>query len=127
LIADYADTLVHSSRLEDALAKIDLAFELNPFAPDYYWWTAAGANYSLHRYEAAIENLSHIADQTNVLRFNAACWAMLGDTRKARAYMRRTMENFPDFETDKWLALIPIRDPAQREQYREGLRRAGFK
>ena len=41
--------------------------------------------------------------------------------------MRRTMENFPDFETDKWLALIPIRDPAQREQYREGLRRAGFK
>jgi pentatricopeptide repeat protein len=127
LIADHADTLVHASRLEDALAKINLAFELNPLAPDYYWWTAAGANYSLQRYEAAIDNLSHVVDQTNVLRFNAACWAMLGDTRKARAYMRRTMENFPDFETDKWLSLIPIRDPAQREQYREGLRRAGFK
>ncbi|MDB5555275.1 MAG: DNA-binding protein [Rhizobium sp.] len=127
LIADHADTLVHASRIEEALAKINLAFELNPFAPDYYWWTTAGANYSLHRYEVAIENLTHVADQTNVLRFNAACWAMLGDTRKARAYMRRTMENFPDFETDKWLALIPIRDPAQREQYREGLRRAGFK
>ena len=127
LIADQADTLVHASRLEDALAKINLAFELNPFAPDYYWWVTAGANYSLRRYEAAIDNLSHVADQTNVTRFNAACWAMLGDTRKARAYMRRTMENFPDFETDKWLALIPIRDPAQREQYREGLRRAGFK
>lgn len=127
LIADHADTLVHASRIEDALAKIDLAFELNPFAPDHYWWTAAGANYALHRYETAIDNLSHVADQNNVLRFNAACWAMLGDTRKARAYMRRTMEIFPDFETDKWLSLIPIRDPAQREQYREGLRRAGFK
>ncbi|CAN7686056.1 BTAD domain-containing putative transcriptional regulator [Rhizobium sp. LjRoot254] len=127
LIADHADTLVHASRLEDALAKINLAFELNPFAPDYYWWTKAGANYSLHRYEAAIDDLTHVADQTNVLRFNAACWAMLGDMRKARAYMRRTMENFPDFETDKWLALIPIRDPAQQAHYREGLRRAGFK
>lgn len=127
LIADHADTLVHASRLEEALAKIDLAFELNPFAPDYYWWSKAGANYSLGRYEAAIENLTYVADQTNVLRFNAACWAMLGDARKARAYMRRTLENFPDFEIDKWLSLIPIRDPAQRERYREGLRRAGFK
>jgi len=127
LIADYADTLVHASRLEDALAKIHLAFELNPFAPDYYWWSSAGANYSLRRYETAIDNLGHVADQTNVLRFNAACWAMLGDTRKARAYMRRTMEIFPDFEIERWLALIPIRDPAQREHYREGLRQAGFK
>jgi DNA-binding SARP family transcriptional activator/TolB-like protein len=127
LIADHADTLVHASRLEEALAKINLAFELNPFAPDYYWWSAAGANFSLHRYEAAIDNLTHVADQTNVLRFNAACWAMMGNMRKARAYMRRTLENFPDFEADRWLSLIPIRDPAQKEHYREGLRLAGFK
>ena len=127
LIADHADTLVHASRLEEALAKINLAFELNPFAPDYYWWSKAGANYSLGRYETAIENLTHVADQTNVLRFHAACWAMLGDMRKARAYMRRTLQNFPDFEVDKWLSFIPIRDPAHREHYREGLRRAGFK
>lgn len=127
LIADHADTLVHASRLEEALAKISVAFELNPFAPDYYWWSSAGANYSLGRYETAIDNLSNVTDQTNVLRFSAACWAMLGDTRKARTYMRRTMEIFPDFEIDRWLALIPMHDPAQREHYREGLRLAGFK
>lgn len=127
LIADHADTLVHASRLEQALEKINLAFELNPFAPDYYWWTAAGANYSLGRFDTAIEKLTHVVDQTNVLRFNAACWAMLGDTRKARAYMRRTLEHFPDFEIDRWLSLIPFRDPAQREHYREGLLKAGFK
>lgn len=127
LIADHADTLIHSSRLEEALAKINLAFELNPLCPDYYWWVAAGANYSLRHYELAIDNLTHVADQNNVLRFNAACWAMLGDTRQARGYMRRTMENLPDFEIDKWLSMIPIRDPAHREHYREGLRRAGFK
>ena len=127
LIADHADTLVHASRLEEALAKLDLAFELNPLAPDHYWWTSAGANYSLRRYETAIENLANVADQNNVLRILAACWAMLGDKRKARGYMRRTMENFPDFEIDKWLSLIRIRDPAQLEHYREGLRLAGFK
>jgi tetratricopeptide (TPR) repeat protein len=127
LFADHADTLVHASRPQEALAKIDLAFALNPLAPDYYWWTSAGANYSLQRYETAIENLSNVHDETNVLRINAACWAMLGDERKARAYMRRTMETFPDFEVDRWLALIPMRDPAQLEHYREGLRRAGFR
>ncbi|MGV3552274.1 BTAD domain-containing putative transcriptional regulator [Rhizobium sp.] len=127
LIADHADTLVHAGRLEEALAKIEFAFALNPHAPDYYWWTTAGANYSLGNYATAIENLTHVVDQTNVLRFNAACWAMLGDTKKARAYMRRTIENFPDFEIEKWLSLIPFSDPAQRDLYREGLRKAGFK
>jgi len=127
LIADHADTLIHASRLEEALEKITLAFELNPLCPDYYWWVAAGANYSLGRYETAIGHLTHVGDQTNVSRFSAACWAMLGDARKARAYMRRTMEHYPDFEVDKWLSLIPIRDAAHREHYREGLRRAGFK
>lgn len=127
LIADHADTLVHAGRVEEALGKIELAFDLNPFAPDYYWWSKAGANYSLGRYADAIDNLTHVVDQTNVLRFNAACWAMLGETRKARAYMRRTLETFPDFEIERWLSLIPFRDPAQRERYREGLRRAGFR
>ncbi|MBX9454998.1 MAG: SARP family transcriptional regulator [Rhizobium sp.] len=127
LIADHADTLVHASRPEEALAKIALALELNPLAPDNYWWTSAGANYSLQRYETAIESLSRVADQTNVLRIHAACWAMLGDRRKARACMRRAMEIFPDFKIDKWLELIPIRDPAERDHYREGLRLAGFK
>ena len=127
LIADHADALIHASRPAEALAKIMLAFELNPICPDYYWWVAAGANYLLGRYETAIQNLTHVGDQTNVSRVNAACWAMLGDTRKARAYMRRTMEHYPDFEIDRWLSFIPIRDPADRDHYREGLRRAGFK
>lgn len=127
LIADHADTLNHSSRLEEALDKINLAFEYNPLCPDYYWWVAAGVNFSLRRYQAAIDNLNQVADQSNVSRFSAACWAMLGDTRKAQVYMRRTMKVLPNFTVDSWTKWVPIRDPEQRDHYREALYRAGFK
>ena len=126
LIADYADTLVHASDPAAGLAKIKLAIELNPLCPDLYWWTAAGANYSLERYEDALESLSHVTDQSNITRFAAACWGMLGERRKARSLMRKTLENHPGFEIEKWLSIIQIREDWQKDLYREGLRKAGF-
>jgi DNA-binding SARP family transcriptional activator len=126
LIADYADTLVHASDPKNGLAKIEQAIELNPLCPDLYWWTAAGANYSLERYQDALHCLDHVADQSHIYRFAAACWGMLGERRKALALMRRTMEIHPGFEVEKWLAIIPFREHWQRDLYREGLRKAGF-
>jgi tetratricopeptide (TPR) repeat protein len=126
LIADYADTLIHSSDPVRGLAKIEMAIELNPLAPDVYHWTAAGANYCLERYEAALACLSRMEDQSHISRVAAACWGMLGDRKKAHAYKRRTMATHPDFEIDKWLSIMPIREQWQKDQYREGLRKAGF-
>jgi TolB-like protein/tetratricopeptide (TPR) repeat protein len=126
LIADYADTLVHASDPESGLAKIKLAIELNPLCPDLYWWTAAGANYSLGRYQDALDCLSHVTDQSHIFRFAAACWGMLGERKKALRLMRKTMENHPGFEIEKWLSIIPIRENWQKDLYREGLRKAGF-
>ena len=60
-------------------------------------------------------------------RLAAACWAMLGDKARASRLMRKTMKIYPDFEIDKWLSIMPIKDHWHKEQYREGLKRAGFK
>jgi DNA-binding SARP family transcriptional activator len=126
LIADYADTLIHSSDPVRGLAKIELAIELNPLAPDVYHWTAAGANYCLERYEEALACLGRMADQSHISRVAAACWGMLGDRKKAHQYKRKTMATHPDFDIETWLSIMPIREQWQREQYREGLRKAGF-
>ncbi|MBO3761431.1 hypothetical protein [Ciceribacter sp. L1K22] len=126
LIADYADTLVHASEPDRALEKIECAIDLNPLCPDVYWWTAAGANYCLERYETALSCIDRMEDSSAITRLAAACWAMLGDQKKARALMRRTMEFYPDFEVEKWLSIMPVKENWQREQYREGLKRAGF-
>jgi tetratricopeptide (TPR) repeat protein len=126
LIADYADTLVHSSDPVRGLAKIEQAIELNPLAPDVYLWTAAGANYCLERYEEALDCLSRMDDQSHISRVAAACWGMLGDRKKAHAYKRKTMATHPDFDIETWLSIMPIREQWQKDQYREGLRKAGF-
>jgi DNA-binding SARP family transcriptional activator/tetratricopeptide (TPR) repeat protein len=127
LIADYADTLVHASEPELAVEKIEKAIDLNPYCPDVYWWTAAGANYCLGKFEPALECVEKMDDGSGATRLAAACWGMLGDTAKARGLMRKTMKIYPDFEIEKWLAIMPLKDDWHKEHYREGLRKAGFK
>lgn len=125
-IASYADTLVHASRPADALAKIERAISLNPLSPTDYLWTAAGANFALGHYAEALEQISAMDDRTPADRLSAACWAMLGNTKNARIYMRKVREIYPDFDVDKWLSVVPFKEQWQKEQYREALRRAGF-
>lgn len=125
-IASYADTLVHASRPADALAKIERAISLNPLSPTDYLWTAAGANFALGHYAEALEQISMMDDRTPADRLSAACWAMLGDMKNARIYMRKVREIYPDFDVDKWLSVVPFKEQWQKEQYREALRRAGF-
>ncbi|MGC4009569.1 MAG: hypothetical protein QM805_11630 [Pseudomonas sp.] len=126
LIIDYADSLIHASEPEAALDKIARAFEVNPLCPDTYWWTAAGAttHWSATRMRWRI---SHVADQSHVARFTAACWGMLGDKKQATLYMRKALAQHPDFEIEKWLSIVSIRQAWQRDLYREGLKRAGFR
>ncbi|MQB45674.1 DNA-binding protein [Rhizobium sp. ICMP 5592] len=125
-IADYADTLIHASRPKDGLAKINSAIELNPISPDLYFWTAAGASYYLERYEDASDYIARMADPTPAARLAAANAAMAGDTRKAKALVRKVKETYPDFEIDTWLSIVPFREQWQQDLYREGLKRAGF-
>jgi DNA-binding SARP family transcriptional activator/TolB-like protein/Tfp pilus assembly protein PilF len=126
VIADYADTLMHASKPGEALEKVERAIKLNPLSPDLYFWTAASANYSLQRYEDASAYIERMADPSQAARLAAASAAMAGDTRKAKALVRKVKETYPDFKIDTWLSIVPLREQWQKDQYREGLRRAGF-
>lgn len=127
IIADFADTLVHASDPELALAKIEKAIDLNPLCPDVYWWTAAGAHYCLGNFETALECVDKMDDQSGPSRLAAACWGMLGNKKNARRLVLKTMKVYPDFEIEKWLAIMPLKERWHKEQYREGLKKAGFK
>ncbi|RVG01320.1 hypothetical protein CN172_11080 [Sinorhizobium meliloti] len=126
VIADHADTLAHCSQLEAACQKIEQAIELNPLSPDAYLWTAAGANYGLGRFAEALAYIDRMTDSSLADRLSAASWAMLGDTAKARSFVRRARETHPDFDVDKWLSIVPIKERWHKDIYREGLRKAGF-
>ena len=126
VVADLADTLVHASQPELGLAKIERAIDLNPLCPDDYWWTAAGANYHLERYDEALSSLAKMADRTPAFRLMAMTWAMKGDQIQARFFMRKTKEIHPDFRVNAWLSTMPFREQWQRHHYEMGLRKAGF-
>ncbi|OCP15327.1 MULTISPECIES: hypothetical protein [unclassified Ensifer] len=126
VIASYADTLVQASRPDGGLRKIETAINLNPMAPDEYFWTAAGACYSLAQYDQALAYIERMRDPTPADRLAAASWGMLGNRKKAGQYVRKTFEVHPDFNLDKWIAIVPFREEWQRTHYCEGLRKAGF-
>jgi TolB-like protein/DNA-binding SARP family transcriptional activator len=126
IIADLADTLVHFSQPAEALKKIAKAIDLNPLAPDTYLWTAAGASYCLGQFETALSYIAMMRDGALADRLSAASWAMLGDNKKARVFVRSARQSNPDFDVDKWLSVIAMKDQWQKDLYREGLRKAGF-
>jgi TolB-like protein len=117
VIASHADTLVQASRPDIGLEKIKHAIDLNPLPPDEYFWTAAGAAYAIGRYEEALAYIARMKDKEPVHRLSAACWAMLGDIRKARLFMRRTYESNPNFDLEAWMKIIPFREEWQRQHY----------
>ena len=126
LIASFGDALIQASRPQEGLKKVEHAIELNPIAPDEYFWTAAGACYSLGRYEEALNYIGRMNDRAPADRLSAACWGMLGDGRKASQFVRKTFDVHPAFDLETWMALVPFKEEWQRQHYKEGLIKAGF-
>lgn len=126
IIADHADALAHSSRLDTACQTIERAIELNPISPDSYLWTAAGACYGLGRFEAALGYIDRMADGSLADRLAAASWAMLGHRDKAQVFVKSARETHPEFDVENWLSIVPIKEKWHKDIYREGLKKAGF-
>ncbi|WP_162943863.1 MULTISPECIES: hypothetical protein [unclassified Rhizobium] len=126
IIADHAEALLHSSRPDLALRKIESAIALNPASPDTYFWTASVASYTLGRFEAALDYIGRMVDSRLADRISAASLAMLGEEERAGFFVRRVQNTHPDFDIDRWISVVPFKEQWQRDIYREGLQRAGF-
>jgi len=125
-IYSFADSLIHASRPKDGLEKIEKAIALNPLGPDEYFWCAAGASYFVGAFDKAISRIQSMSNQASAYRLLAASCAMLGDSKRAHHYRRKDRMANPQFDLQKWLAVVPIREQWQKEMYREGLVKAGY-
>lgn len=127
LLCDFADTLMHSSLAQRANDKIELALRLNPLAPDAYWWASAGIKFFVGEYDDALAHLDKVKNSEPVLRLTAACAAMAGQHELAKRARTRFLAIDPSFKLDEWVSVLPMRDPSHRRQYRQALKKAGFK
>jgi DNA-binding SARP family transcriptional activator/tetratricopeptide (TPR) repeat protein len=124
VLMNYADGLVHAGMMPKAKAAMDHALELNPLAPDLYYWIAGTADFFLGDYASASLKLSTMQEPQSAARFVAAVEAMNGNLPRAHAYRDAFLGQHPEFRVADYH--VPLRKKAHRELYLEALRVAGF-
>jgi DNA-binding SARP family transcriptional activator/Tfp pilus assembly protein PilF len=127
LLLQHADALAHFGDREAAWEKFLRATDLNPFAPDIYWWAGASIAFDRQDYAGAIGLCAKMEDDEAALRVLTASHALNGDIEQARICAGRLQENYPGMSAREITALSPDRDPAANENFYNALRIAGVK
>jgi len=137
--AVFANILVYWGRWREALAWIDAAKRLNPFPPNLYHWYQALALYSGREYERATKVL---VEARALDRWShgllAACYAQMGSLAAAQSEAEMFVsERCRELTANGQVAPANTldlaqgraeryRNPADREHFLDGLRKAGL-
>ena len=121
-------------RAEEALDGYDEALRLSPRDPLAFAMMTmrSFALIMLHRYDEAVEWARRSQRQPSVghvswlYAHEASALAHLGHVDEARAALARALAIHPTFSVSFIDAVLPIRSPADRDHYIDGLRKAGL-
>jgi len=116
---------------EEADRRVARYKKLSPLDPHAFFFDTAFIIVALLKrdYESAVVAGRAVTEMNP--SFSAACKPYLaalghaGRMQEASVVLRRLMAIEPDFTIERFLATTPIEQPANREHYAEGLRRAG--
>jgi adenylate cyclase len=119
--------LSFAGRADEGIELIEKAQRLNPAAPRWYAWNLGIALYLARRYDDAVAALRKARPLGDVAyRWLAAAYGQLGREEDARAAVAEYLKLTPDFTIARHLEMMPFQNPADREHYAEGLRKAGL-
>jgi pentatricopeptide repeat protein len=123
-LVQHADALCCFGDSKSGWQHFERAIDLNPLAPDHYWWV--GATIQLHQQEfaRAIDMCSRMESDTNVLRILTASHALLGNISEARRYGRRMKELYPSMGPSSAGKIAPFKDNSFQTIMEKGLRLA---
>lgn len=126
LLLSHADALAHLGDAEAGWKRFQMALDLNPFPPDYYWWSGATIAIRRRDYRGAIELCERMSSDEPVLRALAISHGLLGNKDIARQYGARIREMYPGVTISDIVNLAPDRKTEDRMLVAEGLRIAGL-
>ena len=126
-LVQYADALYLMGEADAGWERFERAIELNPLAPDHYWWVGASILFNKRDFNGVIEMCGRMQSDEPVMRILAATHALAGDLRAAHLYGKRLNENYPGTSADALAAVPPYKHEASRKMLLEGLRLAGIK
>jgi adenylate cyclase len=120
----------YAGRSDESLEHYETAMRLDPCYPDLYLHFLAQSYYSLGRFQDAIEALEERitrnpdTDISHVLL--ASCYGQLGRKDEASAAWTKALTINPDYSLEFKRRLLPYKNPAEFEDFVEGLRKAGL-
>ena len=108
----HAHWLARMGRTSEALEKMDMAVQRDPFHSDWYWEVRGIPLLQEKRYEDFIEGYNHISRlQVWHHPYLAIAYAHLGKIEKAKAHAAAVLKLKPDFSA-KWIrAMEPYQGP----------------
>lgn len=127
LLLQHADALAHFGQAEHAWQRFQQAIDLNPLAPDIYWWAGASIAFKREDYAGAVALCRRMEDDEPALRVLTASLAMNGDIESARDAAQRLQENYPGMTARQICGLSPDREPEAHERFHDALKMAGLK
>lgn len=126
LLLQHADALAHFGKPKDAWERFEQAINLNPLAPDIYWWAGASIAFKQEDYATAVDLCGRMEDDEPALRVLTASLALTGQMEAARQCAHRLTEIYPGMTAGEIVRLSPDKDPKANEIFLEGLRLAGM-
>jgi TolB-like protein/Tfp pilus assembly protein PilF len=129
VLVDQAELLVYLGRANEALEQIAEAMRLNPYHPEWYYWSLGWAQYYAGAHEEGLATIRRMARMPNLARRSeAALLVRLGRVEEARAVIAALLKNDPDYTVEKARLNVAgkFSDPALMERWLDDLRAAGL-
>lgn len=126
LLVQRADALYCLGDSGLAWERFDRAIDLNPMAPDHYWWVGASIAFQQEDYERTIALCARMDSDVPAVRLLAASHAYKGDMTTARSYGQRVRELYPGQDAAALVKMVPFKFGDSRTQVETGLRLAGL-
>jgi tetratricopeptide (TPR) repeat protein len=127
LLAYSAEVYVWMGQAEEAISRMKEAMRLNPYHPNWYWWTLGSAHFFAARdYEGAIETYRKMSPMGAARRCLAASLAYSGRMEEARAEAEKFLKEDPSFSVSAWASHAPFLHENDRQHAVEGYIKAGL-
>lgn len=127
LLVEMGEALICMGAVDAGNAQVRRALEMNPHAPDWYYWTLALGEYCAKNYDTALDNLNSMVETPRwSLLLRAAVLGRLGKDAAAREVMRDFVAQVGGWSIEREKAAIRFKNREDEAHWLEGLVLAGL-
>ena len=129
-LLNYANSLTHAHRPEEAIPLFQKAIRLNPFGPSTLYRELGNALRNAGRFEeaaSAYKKAIQLAPDNILAHLGlASTYSIMGQERDARAEAAEVLRINPKFSLDEYANTASVKDQAQKDKIFKSLRKAGL-